>query len=199
MSEYIFLTNIFEYLNIRIYSPHSGSRPWTEVHIHSSIHVLEIFFSEHKQNTTEDTTQVHHRKNKVFETVTRDIEARARKERDEPRKMVSPIHQFTYPPTYSPNHQFTSPHQPPIFNLVAIIFIFKVSSSFFNPHCDQIANLCPHRWCMWTRHAMRRSTLATGIWKLMWVVLSKYFNCPNPQSSCATIVTTFIKSPPLPL
>ena len=38
MSEYIFLTNIFEYLNIRIYSPHSGSRPWTEVHIHSSIH-----------------------------------------------------------------------------------------------------------------------------------------------------------------
>ena len=81
--------------------------------IHSSIHVLEIFFSEHKQNTTEDTTQVHHRKNKVFETVTRDIEARARKERDEPRKMVSPIHQFTYPPTHlltqSPIHP-TSPH-----------------------------------------------------------------------------------------
>ena len=104
---------IFEYSNIFATLWFTSMDRSAHPFIHSSIHVLEIFFSEHKQNTTEDTTQVHHRKNKVFETVTRDIEARARKERDEPRKMVSPIHQFTYPPTHlltqSPIHP-TSPH-----------------------------------------------------------------------------------------
>ena len=46
--------------------------------------------SEQNQSTADNLqqNQVHHRKNKTFEIVTKDIEARTRKERDEPRKRV---------------------------------------------------------------------------------------------------------------
>ena len=95
-----------------------GSPPFPSRRLITS-HPPEIFFSEHDRNTTDDTIQVHHRKNKVFETVSKDIEARARKERDEPRKRVSPL-----------------PHTP-TFDHLPFIFTFKVSSCFFNPHHDQ--------------------------------------------------------------
>ena len=52
------------------------------------------------ENKTDHAIQVHHlRKNKVFETVTKDLESRMRKERDEPRKRVDyikPIHLFNF-------------------------------------------------------------------------------------------------------